>query len=86
MAEQSQEERWRRADEEVRKKLPPGVMLVRTLRGHAGNIAACCLVAGRANAGLGVGRRDDPVVGCGGGRVPAHAERTSREGGVSRCL
>jgi WD40 repeat protein/class 3 adenylate cyclase len=26
---------WRRADDEVRKKLPPGVKLVRTLRGHA---------------------------------------------------
>jgi WD40 repeat protein/GTPase SAR1 family protein len=34
MAEQNQEEQWRRADEEVRKNLPPGVKLVRTLRGH----------------------------------------------------
>jgi len=32
--EQNQEEQWRRADEEVRKTLPPGVKLVRTLRGH----------------------------------------------------
>jgi len=27
-------EQWRQADEEVRKNLPPGVKLVRTLRGH----------------------------------------------------
>jgi GTPase SAR1 family protein len=31
-------ERWRLADEEVRKSLPPGVKLVRTLRGHTGRI------------------------------------------------
>ena len=31
---QQQEEQWRRADEEVRKDLPPGVKLVCTLRGH----------------------------------------------------
>jgi WD40 repeat protein/class 3 adenylate cyclase/GTPase SAR1 family protein len=36
MPEQNQEEQWRRADEEVRKNLPPGVRLVRTLRGHTG--------------------------------------------------
>lgn len=29
-------EKWQRADEEVRKNLPPGVKLVRTLRGHTG--------------------------------------------------
>src|SRR5712691_9273568 len=29
-------ERHRRADEKVRKKLPPGVKLLRTLRGHTG--------------------------------------------------
>ena len=29
-------ERWRCADEEVQKNLPPGVKLVRTLRGHNG--------------------------------------------------
>ena len=29
-------EQWQRADEEVRKNLPPGVKLVRTLRGHTG--------------------------------------------------
>jgi len=29
-------EQWRQADEEVRKNLPPGVKLVRTLRGHTG--------------------------------------------------
>ena len=34
MAEQNTEDTWRRADEEVRKNLPPGVKLVRTLRGH----------------------------------------------------
>jgi WD40 repeat protein len=35
MARQNQqEEQWRQADEEVRKNLPPGVKLVRTLRGH----------------------------------------------------
>jgi len=34
MAEQKSEEMWRHADEEVRKNLPPGVKLVRTLRGH----------------------------------------------------
>jgi class 3 adenylate cyclase/GTPase SAR1 family protein len=32
------DEQWRRADEEVRKNLPPGVKLVRTLRGHTGYI------------------------------------------------
>ena len=31
---EEQEDLWRRADEEVRKKLPPGVKLVRTLRAH----------------------------------------------------
>jgi small GTP-binding protein len=31
-------ERWRRADDEVQKNLPPGVKLVRTLRGHKGRI------------------------------------------------
>lgn len=31
-------EKWQSADEEVRKKLPPGVKLVRTLRGHVGSI------------------------------------------------
>lgn len=34
MAMKEQEEKWRRADDEVRKNLPPGVKLVRTLRGH----------------------------------------------------
>jgi WD40 repeat protein/class 3 adenylate cyclase/GTPase SAR1 family protein len=29
-------EQWQRADDEVRKNLPPGVKLVRTLRGHTG--------------------------------------------------
>ncbi len=29
---------WERADEEVRKNLPPGVKLMRTLRGHTGTI------------------------------------------------
>ena len=38
MAKRTQEEQWRRADEEVRKNLPPGVKLVRTLRGHTGSI------------------------------------------------
>ncbi len=32
-------EKWQLADEEVRKNLPPGVKLVRTLRGHTGAIA-----------------------------------------------
>ena len=31
-----QEEQWRRADDAVRKKLPPGVKLLHTLRGHTG--------------------------------------------------
>jgi hypothetical protein len=31
MPEQKQEEQWRRADKEARKRLPPGVKLVRTL-------------------------------------------------------
>lgn len=31
-------EKWQRADEEVRKSLPPGVKLVHTLRGHTGYI------------------------------------------------
>jgi WD40 repeat protein len=34
MGKQRQEEQWQHADEEVRKKLPPGVKLGRTLRGH----------------------------------------------------
>ena len=34
MATQQQEEQWQRADDEVRKNLPPGVKLLRTLRGH----------------------------------------------------
>jgi WD40 repeat protein len=38
MATQPQEEEWQRADDEVRKKLPPGVKLLRTLRGHTGYI------------------------------------------------
>ncbi len=36
MAEQNQEKQWRQADDEVRKNLPAGVKLVRTLRGHTG--------------------------------------------------
>lgn len=36
MSEQDQKDEWRRADDEVRKSLPPGVKLVRTLRGHTG--------------------------------------------------
>ena len=36
MATKKQEEEWQRADDEVRKNLPPGVKLVRTLRGHTG--------------------------------------------------
>jgi small GTP-binding protein len=32
-------EQWQRADEEVRKNLPPGVKLVRTLRGHTAFIS-----------------------------------------------
>jgi len=38
MADKKQEERWQRADENVRKNLPPGVKLVRTLRGHTNRI------------------------------------------------
>ena len=38
MAEQNQEEQSRRADEKIRRNLPPGVKLVRTLRGHKGYI------------------------------------------------
>jgi len=38
MAEQKPEDKWHRADEELRKNLPPGVKLVRTLRGHTGVI------------------------------------------------
>jgi small GTP-binding protein len=34
MTTQKQQAKWKRADEEVRKKLPPGIKLVRTLRGH----------------------------------------------------
>jgi hypothetical protein len=33
-----QKEEWRHADDEVRKKLPPGVSIVRTLRGHLDKI------------------------------------------------
>lgn len=33
-----QEVQWERVDEAVRKNLPPGVKLVRTLRGHTGVI------------------------------------------------
>ena len=38
MATKEQEEQWQRADDEVRNNLPPGVKLVRTLRGHTGFI------------------------------------------------
>jgi WD40 repeat protein/GTPase SAR1 family protein len=38
MPEQNQEDIWQAADDEVRKNLPPGVKLVRTLRGHTGAI------------------------------------------------
>ena len=38
MTEQNQEEQWLVADEEVRKNLPPGIKLVRTLRGHTEHI------------------------------------------------
>jgi class 3 adenylate cyclase/GTPase SAR1 family protein len=34
MPEENQKDEWQRADDEVRKNLPPGVKLVRTLRGH----------------------------------------------------
>ena len=34
MATKQQKEQWQCADDEVRKSLPPGVKLVRTLRGH----------------------------------------------------
>src|SRR5258708_17145905 len=37
MADESSEQH-RRADDEVRKKLPPGVKLLRTLRGHTDRI------------------------------------------------
>jgi small GTP-binding protein len=36
MATKKQEEKWQRADDEVRSDLPLGIKLVRTLRGHAG--------------------------------------------------
>jgi hypothetical protein len=36
MPKQDQKDEWRRADDEVRKNLPPGVKLVRTLRRHTG--------------------------------------------------
>jgi class 3 adenylate cyclase/GTPase SAR1 family protein len=38
MVNKNQEEKWRRADEKVRKNLPPGVKLVHTLRGHTDDI------------------------------------------------
>jgi small GTP-binding protein len=38
MVTQDQEEQWRLADEQVRRKLPPGVRLLRTLRGHLNTI------------------------------------------------
>jgi small GTP-binding protein len=38
MATEKQEETWQRADDQVRKNLPPGVKLVRTLRGHTASI------------------------------------------------
>jgi WD40 repeat protein len=38
MASKKQEGEWQRADDEVRKKLPAGVKLVRTLRGHTDTI------------------------------------------------
>ena len=53
--------------------LPPGVKLVRTLRGHTLD-RAHRVVAGRADAGVAVGGQDDPAVGCRDGRVPAHVE------------
>src|SRR5438132_1407337 len=36
METQEQKEQWQLADEEVQRKLPPGVKLVRSLRGHTG--------------------------------------------------
>ena len=36
MPTKNEEAQWQRADDEVRKNLPPGVKLVRTLRGHTG--------------------------------------------------
>src|SRR5271157_1935899 len=38
MANQNRDEQWRRADERVAEKLPPGVKFVRSLRGHTGQI------------------------------------------------
>lgn len=38
MAKQKSEDKWQRADEAVRKNLPPGVKLVHTLRGHTYHI------------------------------------------------
>ena len=36
MAKQNRAGQWQRADEEVRRRLPPDGKLVRTLRGHTG--------------------------------------------------
>ena len=75
MPKQDQEEQWRRADEEVRKNLPPGVKLVRTLRGHTGWIGRIAWSPdGRMLASPSDGQ-NDPAVGCRDGRVPAHAGR-----------
>ena len=38
MTNLNREEEWIRADDDVRKNLPPGIKLVRTLRGHEGSI------------------------------------------------
>ena len=38
MPTKMEEQKWQHADDEVRKKLPPGVKLLRTLRGHTQRI------------------------------------------------
>lgn len=55
-----QEDQWRRADENVRKMLPPGVKLVRTLRGHRHKVLSIAFAPdGKV---LASGSRDDSVI------------------------
>ena len=61
------------ADDEVRKNLPPGVKLVRTLRGHTGWIGRIAWSPDGRMPASPSGGRDDPVVGCRDEREPAHA-------------
>lgn len=58
------DDQWRRADEEVRKNLPPGVKLVRKLRGHTDYVGRIAWSPDGADAGIAVSRWYYPALGC----------------------